>query len=309
MPISRISLTSSVDGSVLHLDLNVIQEGWVTQIIEGTFGDKTNYSFTDGNLTSVESSNIDINVRMTPVVTITERTPEQILNYLGKIVRDSSVTLTDTDIPRLSIDYTKQANNTFKAELVEQPTSTWTQDCVVREIKYNYSEKPATIEFTITTTKPYLRGSTLDFYYYLNSTTGTDIVIQFTKIFYRLMDLNVYGDIDGLALIVPPSFKGTSIGINAKDFPYKIYIKSEDSSKPREAWITKSNTGYKKFRFVNGANNVSSYGYITEAYPMFNVRTLKYILDTYGSYSSYKMDMPLGKASSWIRFTQLKRGL
>nr|DAV69205.1 MAG TPA: hypothetical protein [Caudoviricetes sp.] len=309
MPISRISLNSSVDGSTLNLDLNVIQQGWVTQIIEGTFGDKTNYSFTDGNLTSVESSNIDINVRMTPVVTITERTPESILNYLGKIVRNSSVTLTDTDIPSLSINYTKQANNTFTAELVEQPTSTWTQDCVVREIKYNYSEKPATIEFTITTTKPYLRGSTFDFYYYLNSTTITDIVVQFTKIFNRLMDLNVYGDIDGLALIIPPAYRGGSQNINAKDFPYKLYIKSEDSSKPREAWITKSNTGYKKFTFTNGANNVSSYGYITEAYPMFNVRTLKYILDTYGSYSSYKMDMPLGKASSWIRFTQLKRGL
>lgn len=308
MPISRISLYSSVDGSRLHLDLNVIQQGWVTQIIEGTFGDKTNYSFTDGNLTSVESSTIDINVRMTPVVPITERTPEQILNYLGKIVRNSNVTLTDTDTPGLVINYTKKANDVFTAELEERPTSNWSQACVVREIKYNYSENPATIEFTITTTKPYLTGPTLDFYYLLGNTTSVDNQIQFLKIFNRLMELNVYGDIDGLALSTPSTFKGSSRSIDIKNFPYKIYVKTEDASKPCETWISKSNTGYKTFRFVGGANNVSSYGYITEAYPMFHVSIIKYIMETHGSYQN-KMTMPIGKASSWVRFTQLKRGL
>ena len=309
MPISQISLLSSVDGSRLNLDLNVVQEGWVAQIIGGTFGDKTNYSFTDGNLTSVESSAIDINVRLTPVVPITERTPEQILNYLGKIVRDSHVTLTDTDLPGLSINYTKKANDAFTAELEERPTSNWTQKCVVREIKYNYSENPATIEFTITTTKPYLIGPTLDFYYNLASTSGADVSLQFLKIFNRLRDLNVYGDIDGLALSTPSSFKGSSRSIDIKGFPYKIYVKTEDASKPCETWINKSNKGYKTFNFVGGANNVSSYGYITEAHPMFHVNTVKYILETHGNYSQYKMNMPIGKASSWIRFTQLKRGL
>lgn len=308
MPISRISLFSSVDASTLHLDLNVIQAGWVAQIIEGTFGDKTNYSFTDGNLTSVESSNIDINVRMTPVVPITERTPEQILTYLGKIVRDSSVTLIDTDTPGLSIKYTKQSGDVFTRELEERPTSSWTQNCVVREIKYNYSENPATIEFTITTTKPYLTGSTLDFYHKLGNTPQPEEFAQFLKIFNRLRDLDVYGDIDGLALSTPASFKGSSRSIGINRFPYKIYIKTEDASKPCETWITKSNTGYKTFRFLGGANNVSSYGYITEAYPMFHVGIVKYILETHGSYSS-KMTMPIGQANAWVRFTQLKRGL
>lgn len=308
MPISRISLLSSIDGGMLNLDLNVIQQGWVTQIIEGTFGDRTNYSFTDGNLTSVESSNIDINVRMTPVVPITERTPEQILNYLGKIVRDSTVALTDTDMPGLNIKYTKQNGDIFTAELEEQPISIWTQTCVVREIKYNYSENPATIEFTITTTKPYLKGPTIDFYYNLGSTSNYDNTVQFSKIFTRLKELNVYGDIDGLALSVPAGYKGTSVNIKTNGFPYIIHIESAESSKTREAWINKTNTGSKNFTFVGGANNISSYGYITEAYPMFPIHIIKYVMETYGSYPN-KMTMPIGKASSWVRFTQLKRGL
>lgn len=307
MPISRISLWSTVDLKRLDFDLNVIQQGWVAQIIEGTFGDKTSFSFTDGNLTSVESSTIDINVRLTPVVTITERTPESILNFLAGIAKKSEVTITDTDIPGLNIIYTT-INDVSAARLVEAPTSTWSQACIVREIKYNYSENPATIEFTISTTKPFLRGSALDFFYKLKNTPAADSYSQFNTIFNRLTELNVQGDIDGLALALPPGHKGNSRTVTVNNFPYKMFVRTEDANKACEAWINRYTDGRKKFSFVGGANGLTSYAYIETAYPIFSANVVRDVIFNYGD-MGYQIAMPQGKASSWIRFVHLKRGL
>ena len=308
MPISRISISSSVDNSVLHLDLNVIQKGWVAQIIEGTFGNNAKYSFTDGNLTSVESSNIDINVRLTPVVSITERTPEEILNFLGRIGRNSYVHLTDTDIPDLYIQYARNGKNEYTATLEERPTSTWTQKCLIREIKYNYSENPATIEFTISTTKPYLKGSTIDFYYRIGATSDSEAYWQFSRIFRRLQDLNVYGDLAGFAISTPGVSKGSSRIIKNKNFPYVIFIKTGDPSKACETRLQERENGDKYFLFEGGSDVRASYGYVTEANPMFDTSIVKYIFDNHGRFSS-KIQAPLGQCSAWARFVQLKRGL
>lgn len=307
MPISRISLWSTVDFKRLDFDLNIIQQGWVAQIIEGTFGAKTNFSFTDGNLTSVESSTIDINVRLTPVVTITERTPESILNFLARVAMNSKVYITDTDIPGLSINYTTK-NDVSTATLLETPTSTWSQACIIREIKYNYSENPATIEFTISTTKPFLRGSVLDFYYKLKNTPKIDSYSQFNTIFNRLTELNVSGDIEGLALALAPGEKGSSRTVTVNNFPYKVFVRTEDATKACEAWIATSAQGHKSFRFVGGANGLISYAYVEQAYPMFSANVVRELIADYGD-MGYQMTMPMGKASSWIRFVHMKRGL
>lgn len=307
MPISRISIQSGMTGLDLIFDLNTIQKGWVAQIIEGTFGNNDSYSFTDGNLTSVETSNIDINVRLTPVVPITERTPEEILEFLNGASRKSTVTLRDTDAPGLTINYTPNGD-TYKAELKELTESVWAQECVIREIKYKYSENPATIEFTISTTKPFLKGSTLDFYFCLRSTPYSDVLVQFSKIFNRLRELNVYGDIEGLALSFAQGYKGYTRSINIIGFPYVFFIKTELATAPCEAWITKNSRGNKSFDFRGGANSVSSYAYITEAYPMFSIVQVKYLLDNYGN-SSSKINTSYGPAQAWIRFVQVKKGL
>lgn len=307
MPISRISLWSLTDLKRLEFDLNVIQQGWVAQIIEGTFGAKTNFSFTDGNLTSVESSTIDINVRLTPVVTITERTPESILNFLAGVAMNSEVNITDTDIPGLSINYTTK-NDVSTATLLEAPTSTWSQACIIREIKYNYSENPATIEFTISTTKPFLRGSVLDFYYKLKNTPKSDSYSQFNTIFNRLTELNVSGDVEGLALALPPGEKGSSRTVTVNNFPYKIFVRTEDTTKACEAWIRSYNSGHKKFSFVGGANGLISYAYVEEAYPMFRSNVVREVITNYGD-MGHKIQFPIGNASSWIRFVHMKRGL
>ena len=307
MPISRISLWSPTDFRSLEFYLNVIQQGWLAQIIEGTFGVKTNFSFTDGNLTNVESSTIDINVRLTPVVTITERTPESILNFLAGIARKSEVTIIDTDIPGLSIKYTTQ-NNVSTAKLMETPYSSWSQECIIREIKYNYSENPATIEFTISTTKPFLRGSTLDFFYKLDGTPKNDSYSQFNAIFNRLMELNVSGDIDGLALALPPGKKDSSRTISVNNFPYKMFVRTADETKACEARIQSYSSGHKKFIFAGGSNSLTSYAYIEQAYPIFSAYVVRDVISNYGD-MGYQIQTPTGKVSSWIRFVHMKRGL
>ena len=307
MPISRITIRSGSTGKDLIFDLNTIQQGWVAQIIEGTFGDTSNYSFTDGNLTSVEAKNIDINVRLTPAMTITERTPEEILRFLGGASRNTNVTLTDTDMPGLSINYIPNGD-VYTAELSERSTSDWSQECIIREIKYNYSENPATIEFTISTTKPFLTGSSLDFYYGLRSTPVSNTITQFLKIFNRLRDLDVYGDIEGFALTFTPAYKDYSRTIRINGFPYVLFVKTETENVMCEAWLNKNSRGDKLFEFRGGANNITSYGYITEAYPMFAVSHVKNLLESYGS-STTKVNTTYGPAQSWVRFVQIKRGL
>lgn len=307
MPISKISIWSGFSYKYLDFELNVIQEGWVAQIIDGTFGDKTSFSFTDGNLTSVEYSNIDINVRLTPAVTITERTPESILNFLAGASRKSEVTLIDTDIPGLSIDY-KTKNNVSTANLQENPYSRWSQQCIIREIKYNYSENPATIEFTISTTKPFLNGSTLDFYYKLNNTPKVDAYNQFNVIIDRLIKLNVYGDIGGLALALSPGIKGSSRTISIPGFPYKMFVRTADATKPCEVKLNVYTNGSKSFYFTGGSNAITSYAYVEEAHPMFSPHTIRTLLNTHGD-EGYQITLPEGRVSSWVRFVQRKRGL
>ena len=307
MPISRIKLHSENNGKDLIFDLNIIQNGWVAQIIEGTFGETASYGFTDGNLTSAESSNININVRLTPVVTFTERTPDYILNFLGGMSRSGAVTLTDTDSPTFSIDY-KVTGDTATAELSEKPASEWSQDCVIREIKYSYSEKPATIEFTITTIRPFLRGPIIDFYYGIRSTSTSESIKQFYKIFNRLEELDIYGDLEGLSLTVPKAAKDSTRTISFPNFPYKFFVKSVDPTKNSEVWLTKTNRGYKNFEFRGGTNNTMSYAYITEAYPMFSINKVKQLITTYGN-TDNQISSYYGMVRAWVRFVQIKRGL
>lgn len=307
MPISRITIRSAMTGKDLIFDLNTIQQGWVAQLIEGTFSDTGSYSFTDGNLTSVEASSIDINIRLTPVVPITERTPEEILNFLSGASRESKVTLRDTDVPDLSINY-NTTGNVVKAELSELPSSDWSQKCVIREIKYNYSENPATIEFTVSTTKPFLTGPTMHFYFGLKNTPDSDTRVQFYKIFDRLRELNVYGDIEELKINFVQSNKGFDRTIRVTGFPYIIYIKTEDPNQPCELNINTNSNGSKTFGFRRGANHVSSYAYMTEAYPMFNPSHVRYLLETYG-YSSSQFNTTYGQTKAYVKFVQIKRGL
>lgn len=309
MPISRIELKGTGINQ-LTLDLNVIQKGWVTQILGGTFANTNSYSFTDGNLTNIETSSIDINVRMTPAMTYTERTPEEVLSFLGGVNSDYTVRLTDTDFPDLGIRTSvNNATGVATISLLESNlASLWSQKCVVHSIKYNYSEKPATIEFTISTLKPFLEGTALDFYHGLKNTPRNTSFNQLSNVCDRLNALKVKAAIRKMDLSAPAGTSGTADNLRIPDSPYFAHIEYVGGSDPGQISVTTLFDGRTVFAFGGGLNNTLSYGYVSESYPAISPDVLLGLVNNTLS-RNYKVNSVLGPVNAYIRFVLVKKGL
>lgn len=264
MPISKLTLTASLSKRQFILDLNVINKGWVAQVIEGTFGTSSSYSFTDATITSSENSPIDINVRLTPTVSIPELASNEILSFLSFMVPGSNVELEYDNIPSPTVVYTRtNSSSPYEPSVVESNVSRWKQNCVVREVKYNYSESPATIEFTISTEKPYLEGSELTLYHLAD---GRAPYQTHSAIFTKLGTYGFLWDLMTLAAVYPAISIGNYKTISYADFPYVIVAFSNNSSSPLEVHLDTNSSGAKAFSFRGGANPQSSYAYVT-SYP------------------------------------------
>lgn len=261
MPISKLTLTASLNNRTFILDLNVINKGWVAQVIEGTFSSSSSYSFTDATITSSENSPIDINVRLTPTVSIPELSSNEILSFLSLMVPGSKVELEYDNIPSPTVVYTRtNSSSPYEPSVIESNVSRWRQNCVVREIKYNYSESPATIEFTISTEKPYLEGSELTLYHLAD---GRAPYQTHLAIFNKLATYNFLWDLVTLVAVYPAISVGNYKTISYADFPYVIVAYSNNSSSPLEVHLDTNSSGAKAFSFRQGANPQSSYAYIT----------------------------------------------
>lgn len=261
MPISKLTLTASLNNSKFILDLNVINKGWVAQVIEGTFGSSSSYSFTDATITSSENSPIDINVRLTPTVSIPELSSNEILSFLSFMAPGSKVELEYDSILSPTVVYTRtNSSSPYKPSVIESNVSRWGQNCVVREIKYNYSESPATIEFTISTEKPYLEGSELTLYHLAD---GSAPYQTHSEIFNKLATYNFLWDLVTLVAVYPAIPVGNYKTISYADFPYVMVAYSNNSSSPLEVHLDTNSSGAKAFSFRQGANPQSSYAYIT----------------------------------------------
>lgn len=308
MPISRIAIKKNLSDQGLVLDLNVIQKGWVSQILGGTFGNTNSYSFTDGVLTAVESATIDINVRMTPAMVLTERTPEEVLNFLGGGGPEFVVEITDDDFPRLTINNVPK-NGVFTSTLVKLSTgSVWSQTCVVRDIKYNYSEAPATIEFTISTLKPYLEGDKLDFYLGLQNTSFNDSYRDLKAITDELNALNVRVDIKDMIMAINTGNKDSYVDIIESNIPYFIHAVYSGGTTGGEVGIQTLSDDRKSIRFRGSINGSVSYGYVTEAYPrILPSSLLDFIVNR--SSRTHKISTNSGQAHAYVKFFLTKRGL
>ena len=309
MPISRIELIGTGINQLV-LDLNVIQRGWVTQILGGTFATTNSYSFTDGNLTNVEMSSIDINVRMTPAMTYTERTPEEVLSFLGGVNSDYTVRLIDTDFPDLNIR-TSIVNATGLATttLLESKTaSRWSQKCVVHNVKYNYSEKPATIEFTVSTLKPFLEGSALELYHGLKNTPRNTSFNQISNVCDRLKALKAKVALRKMDLAAPAGAANASDNLRISDSPYFAHIEYSGGNDPGQISITTLLDGRTVFAFGGSLNRTLSYGYVSEAYPAISPDTLLDLIDNTLS-RNYKINSSLGPVNAYAKFVLVKKGL
>lgn len=308
MPISRIAIKKNLSDQGLVLDLNVIQKGWVSQVLGGTFGNANSYSFTDGVLTAVESATIDINVRMTPAMVLTERTPEEVLNFLGGGGPEFVVEITDDDFPRLTINNVPK-NGVYTSTLVKLPTgSVWSQTCVVRDIKYNYSEAPATIEFTVSTLKPYLEGDKLDFYLGLQNTSFNDSYRDLKAIADKLNELNARVDIKDMIMAINTGSKDSYVDIIESNIPYFIHAVYSGGTTGGEVHIQTLSDNRKSIRFGGSINKPVSYGYVSEAYPrILPSNLLNFIVNR--SSRTHKISTSSGQAHAYVKFFLTKRGL
>lgn len=163
MTYTKVVLNTST-GLTLPFNLNRVDRGWVAQILNGTFGLNREYNFTGNTVTSMSEKQIDINMRLTPTVPIPERPARYYLDFLSS-PRVQSVELTDPSMVVPIVTYTKNETTTYtKPTINYNPANPFLQSCVIRELKYNYSESPATIEFTISTKLPILYGRTFTLY-------------------------------------------------------------------------------------------------------------------------------------------------
>nr|DAI61286.1 MAG TPA: hypothetical protein [Caudoviricetes sp.] len=116
---------------------------------------------------------IDINMRLTPAVPIPDRPARHFLDYLSS-KRISTVELTDPSLIVPVVKYKPNETTTYtKPTLTFGRVSPFTQACVIRELKYNHSESPATIEFTISTKLPIMYGYSFTLYMGLGNQNWT----------------------------------------------------------------------------------------------------------------------------------------
>lgn len=151
-------------GLKLPFNLNRVDRGWVAQILNGTFGSNREYNFTGNTVTTMSEKQIDINMRLTPAVPIPERPARYYLDYLSSS-RIHTVELSDPALVVPVVKYKQNETSTYtKPAISYSPANPFLQACVIRELKYNYSESPATIEFTISTKLPIMYGYSFTLY-------------------------------------------------------------------------------------------------------------------------------------------------
>ena len=260
------------NGLELPLYLNRVERGWVAQILNGSFGPNREYNFTGNVVTSMSEKHIDVNMRLTPAVPIPERPARYFLDYLSS-ERISTVELTDPSLIVPIVNYKSNETTTYtKPTLSFGRVSPFTQACVIRELKYNYAEYPATIEFTISTKLPIMYGYTFTLYMGLGNQNWAqaqnDIISTIQSISTEIGPV----DIRELKLSLP------AIG-NSK---YKIFdgdmfsalLQGNSSSNPGVFTMYGQLDGTRRYNISGGydANAAACYAY--ESYPAFDIRNL-----------------------------------
>lgn len=248
-------------------DLNREDRGWVAQILNGSFGINKEYNFTGNVVTTVTDKPIDINVRLTPTVPIPERPPRYFLDTLANS-SDLTVQITDDSIKAPSISYKYNETTTYtKPDVQFNRKVIWKQDCVIREIKYEYSSNPATIEFTVTTKNPVLYGPELGIFVGLGNQNWAQALADAQSILDKLYANLGYFDINRLRIGLPPVGSNSYQIFNMGLTQFHAYVNGSSTTENGLFEMTKSETGERLFKITGGYQALSSTCYASEAYP------------------------------------------
>lgn len=255
-----------VSGPGFVTNLNRPDEGWVAQILNGSFGGNKEYNFTGNVVTTVTDKPIDINVRLTPTVPIPERPARYFLDVLASS-SDLTVLITDDSIKAPSIMYKYNEPTYTKPQILFNRTVIWKQDCVVREIKYDYSANPAAIDFTITTKNPILYGPEFTIYVGLSNQNWSQAINDAQSILDSLYINRGYFDIVRLRMGLPPVGTNSYQIFNRGLTQFHAYVNGSSSTDNGFFEMTKSETGGRNFNITGGYQPLSSTCYTSEAYP------------------------------------------
>ena len=265
MVYSRLKLLPT-SGRGFVTDLNRPDEGWVAQILNGSFGGNKEYNFTGNVVTTVTDKPIDINVRLTPTVPIPERPPRYFLDVLSNS-SDLTVQITDDSVKAPSIMYNYNEATYTKPQVLFNRTVIWKQDCVVREIKYDYSANPAVIEFTITTKNPILYGPEFTIFVGLSNQNWAQAIADAQSILDKLYINLGYFDVVRLRMGLPPvgtnSYQIFNLGLTQ----FHAYVNGSSSTENGFFEMIKTETGSRNFKITGGYQPLSSLCYASESYP------------------------------------------
>ena len=269
------------NGLELPLYLNRVDRGWVAQILNGSFGPNREYNFTGNVVTSMSEKQIDINMRLTPAVPIPERPARYFLDYLSS-KRISTVELTAPSLLVPVVKYKPNETTTYtKPTLSFGRVSPFTQSCVIRELKYNHTESPATIEFTISTKLPIMYGYSFSLYMGLGNQNWTqaqsDIISTIQSIATQIGTV----DLRELQLSLPAIGTSKYRIFDGDMDMFAALLQGNSSSNPGTFSMYGLIDGTRRFSISGGydANAAACYAY--ESYPAFDIRQmiswLKYI--------------------------------
>lgn len=266
MVYSKIAIRPS-SGLLASIFLNEEFNGWAGQIIGGSFGTNTEYNFTGNVVTTVTDKPIDINVRLTPTVPIPRVPARYYLNTLSSS-KDFTVSLTEDGIQAPTILYKYNETTTYtKPSVLFNRNVIWKQSCVIREIKYNYSENPATIEFTVTTKIPAIYGPEIALYVGLGNQNWPQALNDVNEVFDKINSAIGYVDITRLRIGLPP-VGNTSWQIFQQGLTqFNANVIGSSTTENGYFEMAKTSTGGRSFTITGGYQPLSSTCYASEAYP------------------------------------------
>lgn len=289
-------------------DLNRPDEGWVAQILNGSFGGNKEYNFTGNVVTTVTDKPIDINVRLTPTVPIPERPARYFLDVLANS-SDLTVHIRDDSIKAPSIMYQYNEPTYTKPQILFNRSVIWKQDCVVREIKYDYSANPASIEFTITTKNPILYGPEFTIFVGLSNQNWAQAINDAQSILDKLYVNLGYLDVVRLRMGLPPVGTNSYQIFNRGLTQFHAYVNGSSSTENGFFDMTKTETGVRNFKITGGYQPLSSTCYASEAYPTITPSDISAFLKNLNP-TPVKFSMPnIGYAYVAIDLVMARKGL
>ena len=289
-------------------DLNQPDEGWVAQILNGSFGGNKEYNFTGNVVTTVTDKPIDINVRLTPTVPIPKRSPRYFLDVLANS-SDLTVQIADDSIKAPSIMYKYNEPTYTKPQVLFNRNVIWKQDCVVREIKYDYSANPAVIDFTITTKNPVLYGPEFAMFVGLSNQNWSQAINDAQSILDKLYVNLGYLDIVRLRMGLPPVGTNRYQIFNRGLTQFHAYVNGSSSTENGFFEMTKTETGGRNFNISGGYQPLSSTCYASEAYPAITPSDISAFLRNLNP-PPVKFSMPnIGNAYVAIDLVMARKGL